>query len=57
VTERFIRLDRARSQPGSGLGLSLAQGIARLHNGKLLLKDNAPGLLVELVLPRSDASR
>ncbi|HEY7748240.1 MAG TPA: HAMP domain-containing sensor histidine kinase [Aestuariivirgaceae bacterium] len=57
VTERFVRLDRARSQPGSGLGLSLAQGIARLHNGKLLLKDNAPGLLVELVLPRSDASR
>jgi signal transduction histidine kinase len=39
------------------LGLSLAQGIARLHNGKLLLKDNAPGLLVELVLPRPDASR
>jgi signal transduction histidine kinase len=52
VTERFVRLDRARTLPGSGLGLSLAQAIARLHNGKLILKDNNPGLLVELVLPR-----
>jgi hypothetical protein len=57
VTERFVRLDRARTLPGSGLGLSLAQAIARLHNGKLLLKDNAPGLLVELVLPRLGAAR
>jgi signal transduction histidine kinase len=57
VTERFVRLDRARTLPGSGLGLSLAQAIARLHNGKLLLKDNAPGLLVELVLPRIGAAR
>lgn len=57
VTERFVRLDRARTLPGSGLGLSLAQAIARLHNGKLLLKDNAPGLLVELVLPRFGAAR
>jgi signal transduction histidine kinase len=39
------------------LGLSLAQAIARLHNGKLLLKDNAPGLLVELVLPRLEPAR
>jgi signal transduction histidine kinase len=57
VTERFVRLDRARTLPGSGLGLSLAQAIARLHNGKLLLKDNAPGLLVELVLPRLEPAR
>jgi signal transduction histidine kinase len=57
VTERFVRLDRARTRPGSGLGLSLVQGIARLHNGRLLFKDNAPGLLVELVLPRADAAR
>jgi signal transduction histidine kinase len=57
VTERFFRLDRARTRPGSGLGLSLVQAIARLHNGKLALKDNAPGLLVELVLPRLDAAR
>jgi signal transduction histidine kinase len=57
VTERFVRLDLARSLPGSGLGLSLAQAIARLHNGKLLLKDGRPGLLVELVLPRIESPR
>jgi signal transduction histidine kinase len=57
VTERFVRLDRARTLPGSGLGLSLAQAIARLHNGKLLLKDNHPGLLIELVLPRLKSDR
>jgi signal transduction histidine kinase len=57
VTERFVRLDRARTLPGSGLGLSLAQAIARLHGGKLVLKDNAPGLLVELVLPRLEPAR
>jgi signal transduction histidine kinase len=57
VTERFFRLDRARTRPGSGLGLSLVQAIARLHNGRLVLKDNAPGLLVELVLPRLEAAR
>jgi signal transduction histidine kinase len=57
VTERFVRLDRARTRPGSGLGLSLVQGIARLHKGRLLFKDNAPGLLVELVLPRADTAR
>ena len=57
VTERFVRLDRARTLPGSGLGLSLAQAIARLHNGRLFLKDNAPGLIVELVLPRLEPAR
>jgi signal transduction histidine kinase len=51
VTERFVRLDEARSKPGSGLGLSLAQGIAKLHKGRLSIKDNHPGLRVELILP------
>jgi signal transduction histidine kinase len=55
VTERFVRLDEARSKPGSGLGLSLAQGIAKLHRGRLLIKDNQPGLRVELILPLKPA--
>lgn len=51
VTERFVRLDRSRSQPGNGLGLSLVSGVMKLHNGELILADNNPGLLAKLVLP------
>ena len=48
---RFGRLDTSRSNEGAGLGLALAESIAHLHNGKLLLEDNKPGLLTALVLP------
>ncbi len=41
VVQRFVRLERSRSQPGSGLGLSLAAAVARLHGGELILADNA----------------
>lgn len=51
VTARFVRLDNARNRPGSGLGLSLAAAVARLHQGALRLEDNQPGLRVVLVLP------
>ena len=51
VTERFVRLDASRSQPGNGLGLSLVSGVVKLHNGALMLEDNNPGLLAKLVLP------
>ena len=44
VVERFVRLEQSRSQPGSGLGLSLAAAVARLHGGELTLEDNEPGL-------------
>ena len=51
VTERFVRLESSRSQPGSGLGLSLVAAIARLHHGTLRFDAYHPGLLVRLVLP------
>lgn len=37
VTERFARLDTSRSQPGSGLGLSLVSAVTSLHNGRMVL--------------------
>jgi signal transduction histidine kinase len=53
AVERFVRLEKSRSVPGSGLGLSLASAVARLHGGELRLEDNAPGLRAVLVLPRA----
>ncbi len=52
VLDRFVRLDASRSRPGSGLGLSLACAILRLHHGSITLEDNAPGLRVVLRVPR-----
>lgn len=49
--KRFGRLDAARSTPGSGLGLSLAATLARMHDGELLLEDNNPGLRVRARMP------
>ena len=48
---RFGRLDFSRSDEGAGLGLALAEAIAHLHQGKLMLEDNEPGLLTVLELP------
>jgi signal transduction histidine kinase len=53
VVERFVRLEQSRSQPGSGLGLSLAAAVARLHGGELKLEDNDPGLKSVIALPRA----
>ncbi|MEY2883742.1 MAG: hypothetical protein RL490_1466 [Pseudomonadota bacterium] len=47
---RFGRLDPSRHEPGAGLGLSLVEAVAHLHDGGLALGDNAPGLRVELTL-------
>ncbi len=59
VLQRFVRLENSRSRPGSGLGLSLAAAVARLHHGALRIEDNAPGLRAIISLPaaRVAASR
>ena len=41
AVERFVRLEASRTQPGSGLGLSLASAVATLHGGELRLGDSA----------------
>lgn len=51
VLERFVRLDAARASPGNGLGLSLVEAVARLHDASLRLEDNEPGLRVGIVFP------
>ena len=60
VVERFVRLENSRSEPGSGLGLSLVAAVAEAHGGRLELSEGpgkvgemGPGLRVALILPRA----
>ena len=51
VLERLFRLEQSRTSPGSGLGLSLVNAVARSHGMVLKLLDNHPGLRVTLAFP------
>jgi signal transduction histidine kinase len=53
VLERFVRLEKSRSEPGSGLGLALVNAVARLHGGSFRIEDNGPGVRAVLDVPRS----
>lgn len=46
VFGRFYRLEKSRTTPGNGLGLSMARAIAELHGATVQLEDNHPGLRV-----------
>jgi signal transduction histidine kinase len=61
VIERFVRLDNSRTEPGSGLGLSLVGAVMEAHGGRVLLDEGpgeyggfGPGLRVALVLPAAE---
>ena len=54
VFRRLYRLERARSTPGSGLGLSLVAAIADLHGASIELEDNKPGLRISVTFPKGD---
>ncbi len=63
VVQRFVRLDNSRTEPGSGLGLSLVTAVAEAHGGRVVLDegpgaygDFGPGLRVALVLPPASAT-
>ncbi len=53
VFRRFYRLEASRGLPGNGLGLSLVAAVAKLHDIKLAVEDNAPGLRVAMEFTRS----
>ncbi len=49
IFERFVRLDSARSTPGSGLGLSLVKAVASLHQAEVVVSGRNPGTRIALV--------
>lgn len=46
VFQRLYRLEKSRTTPGSGLGLSLVKAIADLHGAEIRIVDRHPGLEV-----------
>ncbi len=56
AVERFVRLERSRSQPGSGLGLSLAKAAMTFHGGRLDLEPANPGLCVVMAFPAGETT-
>jgi len=64
VCNRFVRLDAARNEPGSGLGLALIKAVVTLHHGELrlnaanTLSDSedkiSSGLLAQIILPAAN---
>ena len=51
IAKRFARLETSRNTDGYGLGLNLVSAVARLHGGRLVLKNVAPGLSATIELP------
>ncbi|WP_312406228.1 HAMP domain-containing sensor histidine kinase [Rhizobium sp.] len=52
VFRRLYRMDKSRTTPGSGLGLSLVRAIADLHHAKLSVGDCCPGWSVSVEMLR-----
>lgn len=56
VKEKFYRVDKSRTSQGDasmGIGLSIVERIARLHNGKLIIQKNTPkGVLIQVMIRR-----
>jgi len=64
VKERFVRLEKSRTAPGSGLGLAMVDAIADLHRAEFVLSDGLPsanpeylGLSAALIFPRVKSRR
>lgn len=48
VFQRLYRVEKSRGIAGFGLGLTLVKAIIQLHNGTIELRDNEPGLAVQV---------
>lgn len=48
IFEKFFRMEESRNTKGNGLGLSLVAAVARIHNAKITLEDNNPGLIMRM---------
>jgi signal transduction histidine kinase len=46
IFQRFYRMERSRTTPGNGLGLSIVAAIAELHQARIEVDDNKPGLKI-----------
>src|SRR3954452_6395139 len=56
VLRRFHRVEKSRSAPGNGLGLSLVAAVAKLHDLHLAIEDASPGCRVVLWCNRQTQS-
>lgn len=55
VFQRLYRLDKSRSTPGNGLGLSLVRAVADLHQASVSIEDNNPGVRFVVLIPLDEA--
>lgn len=53
LTERFVRGDKARTEEGNGLGLSIAKELCRLNGGKLDIQIDGDLFKATVMLPLS----
>jgi signal transduction histidine kinase len=57
VFQRFFRLERSRTTPGTGLGLSLVAAVAKIHHSHLRFMAHRSGFSVRLTMPVAAASK
>ena len=55
ITQRFTRVESSRKTPGYGLGLSLVDAVAKLHEGRVTVRNEGPGFSAIVELPRARA--